>query len=139
MNEESTENVTWGDRGRGQLTLLIVLLAPVDAAPVLIDAGSALAVAAVPLAVRVVARLVAVAVLDPALRAAVLTVRHRPRQVHLRRVQLTCTEQNIHTHEHVHATQYTSYYTSLMINEIKTVLLFQYNANILFVYINENL
>ena len=103
LNEESTENVTCGDRGRGQLTLLIVLLAPVNAAPVLIDTGSALAVAAVPLAVRVVARLVAVAVLDPALRAAVLTVRHRPRQIHLQRVQmLACTKYNIH----IHVTQY---------------------------------
>ena len=97
LNEESTENVTCGDRGRGQLTLLIVLLAPVDAAPVLIDAGSALAVAAVPLAVRVVARLVAVAVLDPALRTAVLTVRHRPRQVHLQHTAAASEYQLQHT------------------------------------------
>ncbi len=45
--------------------------------------AASLAVAAVPLALGVVARLVAVAVLDPARRTTLLTTRHRPRQVNL--------------------------------------------------------
>ena len=52
--------------------------------PTLVGAVRSRAVAPVPLALRVVARLVAIPVLDPALRAAVLAVGNGPRQVNLK-------------------------------------------------------